>query len=161
MKVLKSHSIINDYIIIEIIFLGIVDGTSRWVVKDQILAMNYWLTFEGSPRRKSYEWCVTRDAVNGKEMGTVVRDTSSRMDSIRFMLSAFFRSNSYLLQIYQDDAREDQSIKDTFFTFLLFISTWRFIYIEPIIAHIYSRSTSIRLSLYCTLHLLTPEYLIP
>lgn len=81
-----------------------------------------------------------------------MRDTSSRMDSIRFMLSAFFRSNSYLLQIYQDDAREDQSIKDTFFTFLLFISTWRFIYIGPII---------ILHSLYRTLHLLTPEYLIP
>lgn len=161
MKLLKSHSIINDYIIIEIIFLGIVDGTSQqWVVKDRILAMNYWLTFEGSPRRKSYEWCVTRDAVNRKEMGTVVRDTSSRMDSIRFMLSAFFRPNSYLLQIYQDDAREDQSIKDTFFTFLLFISTWRFIYIGLIIT-LYSRSTSIRLSLYCTLHLLPPEYLIP
>lgn len=161
MKLLKSHSIINDYIIIEKIFLGIVDGTSQWVVKDWILAMNYWLTFEGSPRRKSYDWCVTRDAVNGKEMGTVVRDTSSRMDSIRFTLSAFFRSNSYLLQIYQDDAREDQSIKDTFFTFLLFISTWRFIYIRPIIV-LYSRSISIIwLSLYCTLHLLTPKYLIP
>lgn len=55
MKLLKSHGIIYDYIIIETIFLGIVDSTSQWVVKDRILAMNYWLTFEGSPRRKSYE----------------------------------------------------------------------------------------------------------
>lgn len=39
-------------------------------MKDRIQAMNYWLTTEGS-RRKSYEWRVTREAVNGEKMETV------------------------------------------------------------------------------------------